>query len=79
MTPLVIGLIAGFLAFIILYWVTDFDEFWPSVLVSIVTTVLITLLALSIQNDNRLFKQCVEDGHKEYECVSMLHGNFQDR
>jgi len=26
----------------------------------------------SVQNDQRLIKQCLADGRKEYECVSML-------
>jgi hypothetical protein len=54
-------------------WLRDY---WPALLGGIVgamlAVALVAVVVVSVQQQNRLIKQCVADGHKEYECHAML-------
>lgn len=54
-------------------WDVIWMAFWTFILVVVVG--MGYWLVLSWQNDARLKAQCLADGHKEYECVSMLRQN----
>lgn len=48
-------------------------------IVAVVVIALCVITFVGIRHDNevaaRLMQQCLDDGHKEYECVSMLRSN----
>ena len=36
---------------------------------------ILIYIPVACNTDNRLWKQCLDDGHKEYECRGILRGN----
>lgn len=54
-----------------------FDNFWWLMggLLALVTGAVVYAASLEAVEHQRLMRQCVADGRKEYECLSMLKRN----
>lgn len=55
-----------------------FVWFLPLALIAGLVTFLVFMLTEINDRDRRLFRQCIADGYKEYQCRAMImgHGNY---
>ncbi len=50
---------------------------WLLLVIFISTAAIVTITNVVLEEEARLKQQCIDDGHREYECAAMLRGTHR--